>query len=88
MSVGCVWHLIPGSDSFGKTVPKVMVSGVPEMPTTLKCTLVEWNGRRGYLRVLVKNGRGRGTREMAQPVKDLSYKPQDLSSDPQHPCKS
>jgi hypothetical protein len=28
-------------------VPKAMVSGVPEMPTMLKCTLVDWTADLG-----------------------------------------
>lgn len=38
-----------------KIVPKAMVSGVPEKLTTLKCILVDWNRRLGYLREVVKN---------------------------------
>lgn len=72
-SVGCVWHLIPGSD-WKKIVPKATVPGVPEMPAMLQCTLVDWTG-------------DLGTREMAQSVKGLSHKPRDLSSDLQNPCR-
>lgn len=45
------------------------------------------NSRLGYLRVLLNGRGGMCTRETAQSIKGFSYKPQDLRSDLQHPCK-